>query len=97
VVGGKRHDHVRPNLELQVDLATAPAIEAPPFETLVLQPAAPFAAPTVENNLDIAVVSKPFDEIFVEAGIAARDEKQMSGHESLDNRSDVSGSSCPSH
>jgi hypothetical protein len=97
LVVGKRQDHVRPNPELEVDLATATAIGPAAIGAIVGRWPAPLSLAAVQDDLDVGVVSESFEQVLVEAHIAARDEEQMSGHASLDHRSGLSVSSCRSH
>jgi hypothetical protein len=69
-------------LELEIDLSSGSPIRAPALRLrLAVGPPAPLAATTVEDHLDIPVLSEPLQEIFVEAGFVARDEEQVASHE----------------
>jgi hypothetical protein len=80
IVLGEGQDHVRPHLELQIDLSTGPPLYLPSIGLLTMGPASSLSAAAIEDHLDVPVVAEPIQQILVQAGFVARDEKQMSGH-----------------
>lgn len=62
---------MRADLELQVDLAAAPAVRSPAFGTAVLGSCAALSATAIENHLDVPVVPEPIDQVLVEPAIVA--------------------------
>ena len=83
IVLGESQDHVRPDLELQIDLAARSPVRAPAIRVLTVRSAAPLSAPAVEDHLDVAVVTKSLQEVFVEAAFVTRYEEQVSGHSAV--------------
>ena len=71
---------MRPDLELQIDLAARSPVRAPAIRLLTVRSAATLSAPAVENHLDVAVVTKSLEQVFVQAAFVARYEEQVSGH-----------------
>jgi len=43
-------------------------------------PTASLSTPAVEDHFDVPVVAKPLQQVLVQAGFVARNEKQVSGH-----------------
>jgi hypothetical protein len=62
---------MRPNPELEVDLPTAAPIGAAAIRAVVGCRLAPLSVPAIEDDLDVGVISESFEQIFVEAGVAA--------------------------
>jgi len=71
---------VRPEQELQIDLATSAPVHAPALRPLVLRSAATLLASPVQDDLDVPIAPEPIQQILVEAGLMVGDEKEMSGH-----------------
>jgi len=88
---------VRPDLELEVYLAALPAVRAPAFGVATFGSAAALPLTSIKNHLDVHVVSKSIEQIFVQAHVSPRDEKEMSGHVSLSRPSDEISRSCLPH
>ncbi len=83
---------MRSNLELEIELATRAAVAAPALVARlsgVVRPTAALSLPAIEDDFDVSIVPKPFDQILVEASILARDEEQVSSHGALGQPSDV--------
>jgi hypothetical protein len=72
---------VRPEQELQIDLTPLATVHAAALGTLALRPASALFAPTIQDHLDVSVGLEALQQILVEAAVAPRDEKEMSGHE----------------
>jgi hypothetical protein len=72
---------VRPEQELQIDLAPLAAVHAAPLGSPVLGPAPTLFAPPIKNHFDVPVGLEALQQILVEAGFALGDEEEMSGHE----------------
>ena len=71
---------MRSDLELQIDLAARSPVRAPAIRLLTVRSAATLSAPAVENHLDVAVVTKSLQQVFVQSAFVARYEEQVSGH-----------------
>jgi hypothetical protein len=72
---------VRPEQELQIDLAPLASVHATPLGTPALGPAPTLFAPTIQNHFDVPVGFKALQQILVEAGFALGHEEEMSRHE----------------
>ena len=71
---------MRSDLELQIDLAAHSPVRAPAIGLLIVRSTTPFSAPAVEDHLDVAIVTKSLQEVFVQSTFVARYEEQVSGH-----------------
>jgi hypothetical protein len=71
---------VRPEQELQIDLATSAPVDASSIGPLVLRSAPTLLAAPIQDHLDVPVSPEPIQQILVEAGLMVGDEKEMSGH-----------------
>ena len=91
---------MRPDLELEIELATRPAVAPPAITARVrgaVGPASALSLPAIEDDFDVSIVPKPFDQILVEASIVARDEEQVSSHGALGQPSDMRFRACVAH
>ena len=66
---------MRSALELQIDLAAGSPIRAPAIGLLIVRSTAPLSATAVEDHLDVAVVTKSLEQVFVQAAFVARYEE----------------------
>src|SRR5437867_6511546 len=95
-----RQDHVRPDLELQVELAPSPAVAAPAIAAYVrgrVRSAPALDVTAIEDDFDVSIVPKPIDQILIETSIVARDEEQMPSHVALEQPSNVRFRACWTH
>ena len=91
---------MRPDLELEVELATSAAVAVPAITARVpgsVHPTPALSVPAVEDDFDVSIVPEPIDQILVEASIVARDEEQVSSHGALGQPSDVRFRACVAH
>jgi hypothetical protein len=91
---------VRADLKLEIELAPRPAVAAPALAVRVsgaVRPTSALSVPAIEDDFDVSIVPKPFDQILVEASIVARDEEQVSSHGALGQPSEVRFRACAAH
>jgi hypothetical protein len=76
---------VRADLQLEVQLAARPSIGASALAARVaaVRPASALRLAAIEDDFDVSIVPKPFNQILEEASILARDKEQVSSHVTL--------------
>jgi hypothetical protein len=91
---------VRADLKLEIELAPRPPVTAPALAPRVsgaLHPTSALSVPAIEDDFDVSIVPKPFDQILIEVSIVARDEEQVSSDGALGPPSDMRSRACVAH
>jgi len=91
---------VRAELKLEIELAPRPPVTSPAIALRVsgaVHPTSALSVPAIEDDFDVSIVPKPFDQILVESRIVARDQEQVSSHGVPGKTPDVRFRACVVH